>query len=75
LVGIAMCLMPSALPIETAITKPRALNEPVGSRPSSLTMISPPLIFLASFGNRISGVVTSPRLTMSATLRTGNSSR
>ena len=37
-----MCLMPSALPIDTAITRPRALNDPVGKRPSSFTMISPP---------------------------------
>ena len=70
-----MCLMPSALPIDTAITRPRALNEPVGSRPSSLTMISPPPIFFDSFGSRISGVVTSPRLTMSAVFRTGSISR
>jgi hypothetical protein len=38
-------------------------------------MISPPPIFLASFGRRISGVVTSPRLTTSLTLRTGSISR
>src|SRR5215469_15241931 len=68
-----MCWMPSALPIDTAITRPRALNEPVGSRPSSLTMISPPPNFRASFGRRISGVMTSPRLTMSLHLRAGES--
>ncbi len=67
--------MPSGLAIDTAMTRPRALNEPVGNRPSSLTMISPPPIFAASLGNRISGVATSPRLTMSVTLRTANNSR
>jgi hypothetical protein len=75
LVGIAMWVMPSAFAIDTAITRPRALNEPVGRRPSSLTMISPPPSFLASRGREMSGVASSPRLTMSWALRTGSSSR
>jgi hypothetical protein len=75
LVGIAMCLMPSALAIDTAITRPRALNEPVGKRPSSFTRISPLPSLAASFGMRISGVIVSPRLTMFAGSRTGSSSR
>ena len=70
-----MCLTPSAFAIDTAITRPRALNEPVGRRPSSLTMMSPPPSFFASFGSMMSGVASSPRLTMSAALRTGSSSR
>ena len=37
-----MCVMPSAFAIDTAMTRPRALNEPVGRRPSSLTRNSPP---------------------------------
>ena len=65
----------SDLAIETAITSPRALNEPVGRRPSSLTMMSPPPSFFASFGSMIRGVASSPRLTMSTALRTGSSSR
>src|SRR5271169_2772910 len=40
LVGIAIVSIPSSLAIDTASAKPRALKEPVGNRPSSLTRIS-----------------------------------
>ena len=59
--------MPSAFAIDTAMTSPRALNEPVGSRPSSLTRISPPPSLLASRGIGTIGVIVSPRLTISST--------
>ena len=52
-----MCLMPSAFAIDTAMTSPRALNEPVGSRPSSFTRSSPPPSFAASFGSATIGVI------------------
>ena len=74
-VVFAMCLMPSAFAIETASASPRALNEPVGSRPSSLTRISPAASIRASFGIATIGVSASPRLTMSCVRRTGRSSR
>ena len=67
--------MPSALPIDTAMTNPRALKEPVGSRPSSFTRISPLPNLLAILGSATSGVIASPRLTMSCARRTGSSSR
>ena len=41
-VGIAMRVTPSSFAMETAMTSPRALNEPVGSRPSSFTQSPPP---------------------------------
>ena len=37
LVGMTTRLMPNAWAMETAMTRPRALNEPVGRRPSSFT--------------------------------------
>src|ERR1700751_6121141 len=40
---MAIMVMPSSLAIDTASASPRALNEPVGRRLSSLTRISPPL--------------------------------
>ena len=70
-----MCLMPNALAIDTAMTRPRALNEPVGKRPSSFTRISPPRNFFAIPGSGTSGVIVSPRLTMFSVRRTGRSSR
>ena len=42
LVGIAMRFTPSALAMDTAMTRPRALKEPVGRRPSSFTNSAPP---------------------------------
>jgi hypothetical protein len=67
--------MPNALAIDTAITRPRALNEPVGKRASSFTRISPPRNFFAISDSGNSGVTVSPRLTMFRTRRTGSNSR
>jgi hypothetical protein len=67
--------MPSAFAIDTAMTRPRALNEPVGRRPSSFTRISPPPSFFCNFGIVTIGVMISPRLTMSCFRRTGSNSR
>ena len=64
-----------SLAMLTAMTKPRALNEPVGRRPSSFTRISPPRNFFVIAGNGMSGVIVSPRLTMFSVRRTGKSSR
>ncbi len=61
--------------METASASPRALNEPVGSRPSSFTRSSPQPSLAAVPGSRTSGVMASPRLTTSSALRTGSSSR
>ena len=59
--------------IETAMQSPRALKEPVGNRPSSLTITRPsPVLNPAS---SISGVMISPRLTMFSARRTGRNSR
>ena len=53
----------------------RALNEPVGNRPSSLTRISAAPSLSASLRMATIGVTASPRLTMSWVRRTGSSSR
>ena len=74
-VAIAIRLMPSSFAIETAIARPRALKEPVGSRPSSLIRISPPPIRRSIRGVRSSGVTVSPRLTTFSRRRTGRNSR
>src|SRR5471030_880486 len=64
-----MCLMPSAFAIDTAITNPRALNDPVGSRPSSFTRMSPPPSLADSFGIRTIGVIVSLGETMTPIVR------
>ena len=76
LLGIAIVPTPSSLAIDTASASPRALNEPVGRRPSSLTRISPPLASRPAMrGSGISGVITSPSETTFSGRRTGSSSR
>ena len=59
----------------TAIASPRALNEPVGSRPSSLTskLMAPAFAAVSTSGTI--GVSGSPRLTGSAPSGSGSSSR
>ena len=64
--------------MDTAITRPRALNEPVGRRPSSLTSRAPPSVRPArsdNVGNWTMGVAHSPSVTQSSSLRTGSISR
>jgi hypothetical protein len=71
LVGIAILVTPSSLAIATAITSPRALNDPVGNRPSSLThTLGPPDLAIGT-----KGVSISPRLTTFSVWRTGSNSR
>ena len=69
-----MCLMPSAFAIDTAMTRPRALNEPVGRRPSSFTMSSPPPSLRASLGNGTSNYTnfTGAIVISAGTLTTGS---
>ena len=77
-VGIAMRFTPSSLAMDTAITSPRALNEPVGSRPSSFTSSAPPSsrpFSAPSTGKSTTGVAHSPSDTQSSAARTGSSSR
>ena len=59
----------------TATAMPLALNEPVGSRPSSLTRISAHLKLFCSVGRAINGVMVSPRLTGSIFDPNGRNSR
>ena len=59
----------------TAIASPRALKEPVGSRPSSLTSSSAAPARLAVCASRRIGVSGSPRLTGSTPSGIGNNSR
>ena len=73
LVGIASLVTPSSLAIETAMQSPRALKEPVGNRPSSLTITRPSPVLNPT--SSTSGVMISPRLTMFSARRTGRNSR
>ena len=53
--------MPNCFAIDTATPRPRALNEAVGSKPSSLTNKSPFWFnFFATLLSEIKGVKTSP---------------
>ena len=72
---MAKRLSPKALAMLTAIAKPRALNDPVGNRDSSLTISDAASWRRARRGASISGVIASPSETMSAVRRTGKSSR
>ena len=62
----ATLLIPNCFAMDTAMARPRALNDPVGRRPSSLT--SSPLVarLSAVFASAMIGVSGSPRLTGSA---------
>src|ERR1700704_347861 len=62
--GIATFLMPSSTALEIAQDRPRALKEPVGFRPSSLTHRSLAPTRLPRRLVRISGVMPSPNDTM-----------
>src|SRR5260370_21994628 len=62
--GMAHFLMPSSMAIEMAQDRPRALNEPVGFRPSSLTHRSDAPMRRPRWRVRISGVIPSPNETM-----------
>jgi len=66
---MAIRSIPNCFAMVTAIASPRALNDPVGSRPSSLTSrFGPPV-----FSSGMIGVSFSPRLTGSRSC--GSSSR
>ena len=74
LVGMAIAATSSSAARETPTAAPRALNVPVGSRPSSFisrpgTPSARPILGMGS-----SGVIPSPRLTTWAAWRTGSSS-
>ena len=73
LVGMARRRRPSSFAMDTASASPRALNEPVGSRPSSFTSNAPRLPSGRERGMR--GVVTSPSEIRFTASRTGRSSR
>jgi hypothetical protein len=75
LVGMAARRTPNELAIETARHKPRALNEPVGSRPSSFTSGAVNPARRSLWVSSMSGVSISPRVTMCAASGTGSSSR
>ena len=62
--GIATFLMPSSTHMETAQESPRALNEPVGFRPSSFTHRSSAPMRAPSRRVRTSGVMPSPSETI-----------
>ena len=73
-VGIATPLTPSSAARETPTAAPRALNVPVGTRPSSFISrsLSPCLRPYARIGS--SGVMPSPRLTTCSSEPTGSTS-
>ena len=63
LVGMASRVAPSSLARETPTAAPRALKEPVGSRPSSLTSSRGRPSSAPRRGAGSSGVIPSPRVT------------
>ena len=73
-VGIAIRFIPSSLAILTAKESPRALNEPVGKRPSSFTRTRSSPADRRLFLNGMSGVIISPRETIFVLLLTGKNS-
>jgi hypothetical protein len=74
LVGIAIAATPSSAARDTPTAAPRALNVPVGSRPSSfISRFGTPSAW-PSFGMGTSGVIPSPRLTTRSARRTGSNS-
>ena len=58
--GIASLRIPSSTAIDTAQDKPRALNDPVGFRPSSLIQSCSAPILAPRRAARTSGVMPSP---------------
>ena len=72
-VGIAKWLRFNCFAIETAIANPLALNEEVGSNPSSLIRtVELKLKFFKVLSNLISGVTTSPKEIRFSFFSTGN---
>ena len=70
-----MLVTPSSFAMLIAITSPRALNDPVGNRPSSFThRFAAPLLRPIAVSGMI-GVAFSPRLTIFSVRRTGSNSR
>ncbi len=74
LVGMAIAETPSSAARETPTAAPRALNVPVGIRPSSFISRFGTPSARPSRGSGISGVIPSPRLTTRPGARTGSSS-
>ncbi len=74
LVGIARADAPSSRARETPAAAPRALNDPVGSSPSSLTSSRGTPSSAPSAGAGSSGVIPSPRVMTCSGAVTGSSS-
>ena len=74
LVGMATPAAPSSAALVTPTAAPRALNDPVGSGPSSLSSRPGRPRAAPRRGSGISGVIPSPRLTTAAADPAGSSS-
>ena len=74
LVGMASRVAPSSRARETPTAAPRALKEPVGSRPSSLTSSRGSPSSAPSRGTGSNGVIPSPSVTTCSAADTGSSS-